>query len=193
MLRRIFGILTFRRPTYLEVAKNRSVTGQAVILVTISSLLYGVIGSVVVAGDWASAWRGKAVHVIGRAAALFLSQFVGWIIIAALLVLAARLFRGQTTLGEMLRITGFVEVFTIPAVLCGVVLIMLGADSAVDIGLFILGVLALGGYVVGLVEASGITTGKALAACLVSGLVGMYAATLVGDLLVALMRIPVAD
>jgi hypothetical protein len=41
MLNRIFGILTFRRPTYLEVAKNASVIGQAVILVAISSLLDG--------------------------------------------------------------------------------------------------------------------------------------------------------
>jgi len=190
MFGRILGILTFRRATYLEVAKDRNAIGQAVILVVISSLLYGFIG-VAIVGIWAGAGRGNIVHVIGRGAIASFSAFAGWIIIAVLLVLVAALFQGKSTVGEMLRVTGFVGgAFSIPVYFCGFVLVILGAVSAVEVVVGLIAVLELGGYTIGVSEAAGITMRRAFVTSLIASFVGFFAVILFADLIMTALKIP---
>ena len=191
MLGRILGILTFRRATYLEIAKDKSAIGQAVILVVIIVLPYSFIGAALIDGNWASAWRGHIATLVGRAAVFSLSLFAGWIIMAVLFVLVAGLFKGKSTVGEMLRVTGFVEVFSIPALLCGFVLAILGAVSAMEVVVGLIVILQLGGYTIGVSEAAGITMRKALITALVVESVGFFVVVLFSNLIMALFKMQV--
>jgi hypothetical protein len=190
MFRRTLGILTFRRATCLEIAKDKKAIGQAFTLVVISSLLYGFIGAAAIEGDWANAWRGTIAQVIGRGTVNSFFEMAGWVVGAVLIVLIARMFKGKTTLGEMLRVTGFVQVFTILAFLSAFVLTICGLASAVLLVIFIIGFLELGGYVVGICETAGITTGKALIASLVADFISFVAATFFADLILGVLKIP---
>jgi hypothetical protein len=192
MFGRILGILTFRRAKYLEIAKDPAATGQAVILVAISSLLYSFIEAFVLAGGRAGADRAIIAHVIGRGAASFVSLFAAWLLTAALLVLIASVFKGKTTIGEMLRVSGFVEIFAILACLCILVVAISGLVSATELVIFVIAVLALGGYVVGVSETAGITMGKALIAALVADAVGSFVGLLITDLILSMLKIPAA-
>jgi hypothetical protein len=191
MFSRILGILTFRRATYLEIAKDKNAIGQAAILAVIASLLNGFIGAAAIDGNWASAWQGNIAHVIGRGAVFSFSLFASWIIIAVLFVLVAGLFKGKSTMGEMLRVTGFIQVFSIPAFLCAFALAILGAVSAIQLVVFIFGVLELGGYTIAVSEAAGITMRKALITALIVEFVGFFAVVLFADLIMAVLKIPV--
>jgi hypothetical protein len=191
MFGRILGILTFRRATYLEIAKDKSAIGQAVILVVIIVLPYSFIGAAAIDRNWASAWRGHIAPLVGRAAIFSLSLFASWIIMAVLFVLVAGLFKGKSTVGEMLRVTGFVEVFSIPALLCGLGLAILGAVSAMEVVVGLIVILQLGGYTIGVSEAAGITMRKALITALVVEFVGFFVVVLFSDLIMAVFKMQV--
>jgi hypothetical protein len=192
MFGRILGILAFRRSTYLEVAKDPAATGQAVILVVIASILYSLIDAFIFAGGREGTGGAHFAAVIGRAAASFVSYFAAWFLTVVLLVLIASLFKGKTTFGEMLRVTGFVEIFTIIACLCGTALAISGPVSAVEIVVFVISVLALGGYVIGVSETAGITMGKALATSFVAGIAGFFVEIFLAGLILSALRIPPA-
>jgi len=194
MFGRILGILIFRRATYLEIAKDKSAIGQALILVVISSLLYGFIGAAVVAGYWAGAWPGKIAPVAGRGAIASFAPFISWIIVAVLLVLVSGLFKGKTTIGEMLRVTAFVGgVFGIPALVLASVLASLGAASAMEAVVGVIAILEFGGYTIGVSEAAGITMRKAFIVALVAVFVGFFVVIFFADLIIGLLKIPVAQ
>jgi hypothetical protein len=192
MFGRILGILTFRRAKYLEVGKDRKATGQAVILVVISSFIYGSVEAYIVAGDQTGAGRATIAHIIGRGAASFIPPFFGWILIALLLVFIARLFKGKTTVGEMLRVTGFVEVFAILAWLLALVAVIFGSASAAEYVIYIMGFPILLGYLVGISEIAGIKMWKALVAAVVAGLAGLFVQAAITDLILSMLKIPVA-
>lgn len=193
MFGRILGILTFRRAKYLEVGKDRKATGQAVILVVISSFIYcGFVEAYIVAGGQTGAGRATIAHIIGGGAAAFISTFFVWILDALLLVFIARLFKGKTTVGEMLRVTGFVEVFSILAWLLALVAVISGSASAAEYVIDIMGFPYLLGYLVGIIEMTGIKMGKALVAAVVAGLAGFFAMAAITDLILTMLKIPVA-
>lgn len=192
MFDRILGILTLRRAKYLEVAKDTNATGQAVILVVISSLIYGFIEAYIVAGDKTGAGLADVAQVIGRGVACTISTFLVWILTALLLVLIARLYKGKTTMSEMLRVTGFVEIFTILAWLFALVAVIFRSISAVEFVIYIMAFPATIGYLVGVSETAGIRMGKALVAAIVAGLAGFLMKAALTDLLLSVFRVPSA-
>jgi hypothetical protein len=192
MFGRILGILTFRRAKYLEVGKDRKATGQAVILVVISSFIYASVEPYIVAGGQTGAGRATIAHIIGRGVASFIPPFFAWILIALLLVFIARLFKGKTTVGEMLRVTGFLEVFAILALLLALVAVISGSASAAEYVIEIMGFPILLGYLVGISEITGIKMWKALVAALVAGLTGLFVQAAITDLILSMLKIPVA-
>jgi hypothetical protein len=192
MFNRIPGILAFRRSAYLEVAKDPAATRPAVVLVAIAAVLYSLVDAFASASGREGAVGGHLAPAIGRAAASFIAYFAAWFLTVILLVLIAGLFKGKTTFGEMLRVTGFVEIFAIIACLCGTALAISGPVSAVEIIIFIISVLALGGYVVGVSETAGITMGKALATSFVAGIAGFFVEIFLAGLILSALGIPPA-
>jgi hypothetical protein len=186
MFSRILGTLTFRRAKYLEIAKDRTATGQAVILVVITAILFSLIEVLVFAG------KANITHAIGWGAAAFISSFVNWIFTAVLLVLIAGLFKGKTTVGEMLRVSGFVEIFAILAYSCALVVAISGLVSAGEFIFFVVAFLALGGYVVGVSETTGITMGKALTTAVVADIASFFAGVFITELILGVLKIPTA-
>ena len=69
---------------------------------------------------------------------------------------------------------------------------VLGAVSVAQFILFVIAVLALGGFLVGVSEAGGLTMGKALIVAVVAGLVGFLVTVFVADLILSALRIPSA-
>lgn len=191
MFGRLLGIMTFRRAKYLEVAKDPAATGQAIILVAIAAILYSLIDAFVFSGG-REAGGAHIAAAIGRAAASIVAYFAGWALTAVLLVLIAGLFKGKTTVREMLRVSGFVEIFAILAYLCGLALAISGPTWAVDIFAFLIALLALGGYVIGVSETARITMGKALTTSFVAGVVGFLAEEFLAGLIMSALRIPAA-
>jgi hypothetical protein len=192
MFGRILGVLTFKRAKYLEIAKDTRATGQAVILVLVSALLTGLIEAYIVTGNGLGAGESNISAAIGRGAASFVSAFIVWIVTAALLSLIAWLFKGKTTVGEMLRVTGFVEVFGILACLICLALALAGSASAADTVKVVIGVLALAGYLLGVSETAGITVGKALITALAAGFIGFFVGLVITELILSVSKIPAA-
>ncbi len=133
-----------------------------------------------------------AAHVIGRGVASTISTFPVWILTALLLVLIARLYKGKTTVGEMLRVTGFVEIFTILAWIFALVAVIFRSASAVEFVIYIMAFPATLGYLVGVSETAGIRMGKALVAAIIAGLAGLLMKAALTDLLLGVLRIPSA-
>jgi hypothetical protein len=190
MFSRILGTLTFRRAKYLEIAKDRTATGQAIILVVISAVLFSLIEVIVFAGEWAGAGRANIVRAIGWGTVSFVSSFASWILTAVLLVLIVGLFKGKTTVGEMLRVTGFVEIFAILAYVCALVVAISGLVSAGEVVFFVIAFLALGGYIVGVSETTGITVGKALTTAFIADIAGFFVTVFITDLILGVLKMP---
>lgn len=121
-----------------------------------------------------------------------ISTFLVWILTALLLVLIARLYKGKTTMSEMLRVTGFVEIFTIFAWLFALVAVIFRSISAAEFVIYIMAFPATLGYLVGVSETAGIRMGKALVAAIVAGLAGFFVKAALTDLLLSVLRIPTA-
>src|SRR5207248_2792494 len=101
---RIMGILTYKAPTYREVAEDTTATGQAATIVIVMAVLTAILG-------WAiTAARGSgAGSPIGTAIGNLLGTLIGWLVSAWVLAwVSTTFFNGKTNTGEMLRVTGFV-------------------------------------------------------------------------------------
>lgn len=92
---------------------------------------------------------------------------------------------GKTNTSEMMRVTGFVQVFSLVAVLNILVAIspMLGCITGL-IGLAV-AVLSLIGYLIGVREAAEFTTGKAVVAAIVAAIVNFVIMAVIGGAIMA--------
>ena len=112
MVPRLIGALKGDVATFEEVEHDKSATVQAAIVVAISAVLAGVgggLGNSVTGGDASFI----SVFFVG-----VLSTLLSWLALAAILnFVGVRFFGAQSTLGEMLRVTGFAAVVTWLAVI----------------------------------------------------------------------------
>jgi hypothetical protein len=142
---RIMGILTFKAPTYREVAEDPKATGEAATIVIVMAILSAIL-------SWAitSARGVSAGSPIGSAVGSLLGTLIGWLVGAWLLAWVSKtFFQGRTNTSEMLRVTGYIAVFDIVQVIP-------------IIGPFIAGILHLIGYIIGIREAAEVTTSQAI-------------------------------
>lgn len=100
MFQRILGVLSLKVATYEEIEHDNSATTQAVIIVAIVALLGGIgggIGAQFAGGNVLTGFIGQLVW-----------GFAGWLLwsLSAWLV-GTKLFNGQATIDEMLRVIGF--------------------------------------------------------------------------------------
>ncbi len=125
MLERIMGILKLHRPTYQAIEADESATTQAAIIVALVGLLAAIgasIGAVVANRAMADVmpqlqdqlgalpFAVPQLSPIGAFISALLGAFLAWLVWSALTYfVGTRLFGGQATFNEMLRLLGFAQ------------------------------------------------------------------------------------
>jgi len=108
MLERIIGVFKLDKKVFAEIEHDESATTQAAIIVAIVAAL-SVVGSVI--GMLFSVVGGGDVAIgpaLLNAVVTFVVTFINWAIWAGVTYLVGtRLFKGQSTFTEMLRLIGF--------------------------------------------------------------------------------------
>jgi len=125
MLERIMGILKLHRPTYQAIEADETATTQAAIIVAVVGLLAAIgasIGAVVANRAMANVmpqlqdqlgslpFAVPQLSPIGAFLSALLGAFLAWLVWSALTYfVGTRLFGGQATFNEMLRLLGFAQ------------------------------------------------------------------------------------
>ena len=163
MFERIMGIITLKAPTYKAVAEDEKATKEAMMIVIIVAVINGLVVGFLTPGV-------AGVSIVSgllRAVVTVIVGLVTWYVSAWLLATIAKLFGGKTDTNEMLRVTGYVAIFDLVALLTLVAFISPAlACVAGIIGLVVL-VLRLIGYVIGVREAAEFSTGNAVVTALI--------------------------
>jgi len=168
MLDRIMGVWTLKSPTYKSIAEDKSATTNAAIIVAIAALLGGI----------GLGLGGSSKSMVGAIVSTLVAALIGWVVGSWLLAFIAKtVFKGTTDTGEMMRVNGFVQSFGFLNVLAAIP--FLGPI----IGLVVL-VLSIIGNIIGIREAAGFDTTKAV----LTSLIAMVATFFV----VALITAPIA-
>lgn len=124
MIDRIIGVLKLDVNTFEEIEADESATSQAAIVVAVVAIL-SAIGAFIGAragnaalstlsdqlgSDFEIPFAVPAISPIGAALTALLGAFVAWLVwSAATYFIGTRLFQGQATMGEMLRVIGFAQ------------------------------------------------------------------------------------
>ena len=97
MMQRVIGAMKLDAATYEEVEHDPDATRQAAMLVTAVALIGGLISGAMHADNFATSLLGQVA-----------STFVGWLVWAVVTwLIGTKVFNGQATLPEMLRVIGF--------------------------------------------------------------------------------------
>lgn len=126
MLNRIIGVLKLDVNTFEEIEHDTNATGQAAIIVAVVAVLSAIggffgaqTGNAMLeqfqqqfgeAGIDQSMAQFASISPIGTAINALIATFVGWLLWSVLTYLiGTNLFKGQATIGEMLRVLGFAQ------------------------------------------------------------------------------------
>lgn len=171
MLRRIFGVLTLNAAKYREIAEDKSATGQAGVIVAIALLIQGFIVGFIDVDAQTIAVRADTAQGFGEAVAVLISGFIAWVITAWVLVFFAKSFRCKTNIDEMLRVTGYVKIFAIVIFLSFLTPVIPAFVFITEFLVFIIAFLELFGYIIGVKEATGLSTRKAFFAAIAADII----------------------
>jgi hypothetical protein len=165
MYERLMGIVTLKAPVYKEVAEDPSATQTAAIIVVITAAIGGFTVKIFDG-------QGGVFLVAALVSAVFsvIFQLLNWGVSAWILAKVAGMFGGKTDTNEMLRVTGFTQIFT----LVNLVSLLAGISVAlacVASPLYIIGfVLVIIGNVIGVREAGEFSTGNAIITSIIAGI-----------------------
>ncbi len=189
MLDRIIGVITLKAPVYRQIADDKTATGQAAIIVVIALLIENFFQRLVTITSGGAVRVDLVGAIIGMIIGVIIG-LIGWVVTAWVLQFVARQFGGKTDTYEMLRVTGFVEVFGIIAVVN--VLTIAGTAFACIAGLiaFVVAILRLIGYIIGVREAAEFSTGNAIITAIIAAIVMFIIVVVIGGAIAAAILIP---
>lgn len=172
-MNRISGILMLRVSTYREVADDPNATRPALLIVGLVSLLIGAVSGLVRTdpnnpGQLAPL---NPLTIVEYALIGLVFGLIAWFVGAWVLAFVARWFGGKTNTKEMLRVTGYVELFGLVNLLSLVTLLLPALTFVTGIVLFIVSILRLLGFVVGIREAGEFSTGNAIVTAIFAAIV----------------------
>lgn len=183
---RIMGVLTLKAPTYRQIADDPNATQSAGIIVAVVSLLSGFFtGLVAVDPTTQQVLAPNIVAAIVGAIVTVILALIGWFVSAWILAYVSRWFGGKTNTQEMLRVTGYVEIFSIVSVLIVLALITPAlACVAGFIGL-IVAILKLIGYIIGVREAAEFSTGNAIITAIIAAIINFIIRVVLAGIILA--------
>lgn len=169
LMQRIMGVITLKAPVYKDIASDPNATPQArnvVIIVAILAAIFNGATGIIFGNGFLS---GIVLAVIALASVL-ISWFIGaW----ALAFVAKTFFKGQTETQNMLRVTGFTSVFQVVTYVLGII------PCVGAIGALIGSILQIIGNIIGIREAGGLDTTKAILTAIIAGIVVFIIASII--------------
>jgi len=163
LINRLQGIVTFKAPVYKEVAEDTTATNSALIVVVITVVIN------IIAGALLSQDRGiVAVLLISIVSAL-----VSWLIGSWLTAFVAKtFFQGTTNTGEMLRVLGHTYIFNVLGIIP-----VIGSLAA--------SILIIIANVIGIREAAGFDTTKAILTAIIVGVIVFVIIAVISGIIIA--------
>lgn len=179
-LTRIMGVIALNASTYREIADDPNATRPAGIIVAVVALIAGFSQGLF---NTSANWTGAIITAIVAVILGLIAWFIGsWV-----LAFVSRWFGGKTNTREMLRVTGFVEVFNIISVLLiAATFYPLLACITLPV-LFVVAILRLIGYIVGVREAAEFSTGNAIVTAIVALIIVIIITVVLGGAVVGLL------
>jgi Yip1 domain len=169
MLDRIMGVITLKSATYRSIADDQTATTQAAMIVIIVSLISGFFSGLVrVTADGV-----VQTSVVGGVTGAIVGVLLGllsWVVASWVLSAVASAMGGKTNTGEMMRVTGFVQVFGLVSILNILVLVSPALGCITGLMGLVVAILSLIGYVIGVREAAEFDTTKAIIAAIVAAI-----------------------
>jgi hypothetical protein len=165
------GVLTLKAATYRAIADDKTATGQAAIVFVIFSLIANFFGNLVKTDPQGNILPVNVGGAVVGAIVGVIFGLIGWVVGAWILAFVAKMLGGKTDTNEMLRVTGFVEAFSIVAVLTVLALITPALACVAALILFVVAILRLIGFVIGVREAAEFSTGNAIITAIVAAIV----------------------
>lgn len=168
---RIMGVLTLKAPVYRQIAEDPAATRTAAIIVVIVSLINGFSTGFVRLDPNTGAFTTNFLGAIVGAVVIGALGLLAWVVASWILAFVAKLFGGKTDMQEMMRVVGYVAIFSLVSVLLLLVAFIPFLGCLVGIMALILAILQIIGFFVGVREAAEVSTGKAI----ITGIVGAIA------------------
>jgi hypothetical protein len=184
MLDRIMGVITLKAPVYREIADDQSGTSQAAMIVIVVSIISGFCRGLVAVSRDGTASLSLLGGIVNAVVAVVVG-LIGWAIAAWVLAAVAKAMGGKTDTGEMLRVTGYVHVFSLVTVLNLALLISPALGCITALVSIASGIAYIIGYLIGVREAAEFSTGNAVIAALVAAVIDILITVLVGGAIVA--------
>jgi hypothetical protein len=180
MMDRIMGVIMLKAPVYRQIAEDTTATGQAAMVLVVAKLIQGFFQGLVATDVQTGATNVSIVGAILGAILAVIIGLIGWVITAWVLTFVAGWFKGKTNTGEMLRVTGFVEVFSLIGVLN--ILALAGTVLACVVGLvgLVVAILKLIGYIIGVREAAEFSTGNAVITAIIAAIINFIIVAVIG-------------
>ena len=188
MLDRIMGVITLKAPVYKQIAEDKTATTSAAIIVVVATLISGFFSGLVKVDPQTQT---SSISIGGAFVGAILAVIFGliaWAFTAWVLQFVAKMFGGKTDTGEMLRVTGFVEVFSLVGIL-NVAAIVPALLCVTGILSLIVGILRLIGYVIGVREAAEFSTTNAIITAVIAAIVNFIIVVVVFGAITAFILI----
>jgi hypothetical protein len=185
MIERIIGVITLKSPVYRAIADDQSGTSQAALVFIISTVIMGFFNSLFKVTSDGTTQLNLIGAIIGAIFGLVIG-LVGWVFTAWVLSFVAKLMDGKTSTSEMLRVTGFVQVFNLASVL-NILLFIPGVGCITGLVTFAAAIFRLVGYVIGVREAAEFTTGKAIITGITAIIVNLVVVVVIGGAILGLI------
>ena len=170
---RIMGVITLKAPTYRQIADDPNATTPAAIIVAVVALISGFFGGLVrtnPASPGTLLAPNILAAILGAIVAVIIT-LIAWFVSAWVLAFVAKWFGGKTNTQEMLRVTGYVEIFGLVGVLSILALISPALLCVVGLVGFAAAILRLIGYIIGVREAAEFSTGNAVITAIIAAVI----------------------
>ncbi len=155
---RLKGVITFKAPVYKAIAEDPTADQPALMIVIASAVINALLSTIFRTGQGG---------LIGAIIASLLTVVIGWLFGSWLTAFVAKkFFNGDTNTAEMKRVLGHTFIFQIIPVIGGF--------------------LAIVGNVIGIREAAGFDTTKAILTAIISGVI----AIVIAGIIFAIVAIP---
>jgi len=172
MMDRLMGVITLKAPTYREIADDKTATMSAALIVVVATLVSGFFTALVQTDPTTGTITANPVIGVIGAIVGVVAGLIGWAVGAWILAFVAKsFFQGKTDTGEMLRVTGYVHIFNIVGVLSVLSLASVALACVVGLISFVVAILRLIGYVIGVREAAEFSTTNAVITAIIAAIV----------------------
>ncbi|MCG3140349.1 MAG: hypothetical protein HDKAJFGB_01395 [Anaerolineae bacterium] len=185
---RIMGVITLKAPVYRQIAEDPAATKTAAIIVVLISIVRGFTQGLVQLDPNSGLFSTDFVRGVISAIIVGVLGIVAWVVGSWILAFVANMLGGKTNTQEMMRVTGYVAIFGIVSLLILLIVLLPVLGCLVGLMSLIVAILSIIGYVIGVREAAEFSTGKAIIAAIIAGIVNMLIVGILGGSLLAIFN-----